>query len=131
MTSSRPYLIRAVYDWIVDNGLTPYLLVNAELPSVMVPMRYVENGKIVLNLSPHAVTALNLSNTQIQFSARFGGVSSMVDIPPLAVLAIYAKENGKGMVFRDEEGETPPPPSTPSSEGGSEKPTRPVLKVVK
>jgi stringent starvation protein B len=128
MTSSRPYLIRAIYEWIVDNGLTPYLLVNATLEGVQVPTQYIDDGKIVLNVSPNAVQHLELGNEWVMFGARFGGAPMEVSLPPSAVLAIYAKENGQGMMFNEEEGggkpPEPPEPTTP-------KPGRPSLKVVK
>lgn len=127
MTSSRPYLIRAIYEWIVDNGLTPYLLVNAAAEGVVVPTQYVDNGKIVLNVSPHAVNALQLGNEWITFGARFSGTPMQVNVPPSAVLAIYAKENGQGMLFNEEEGGGEPPPESPTPK----KPGRPTLKVVK
>lgn len=132
MTSSRPYILRAIYDWIVDNGLTPYILVNAEAPGAQVPERHVEHGRIVLNVSPRAVSAWAQDLTRISFSARFGGVSQNVSIPIAAVLAIYAKENGKGMVFEKEEpGATPPtPPSSPPSPETGKK-GRPHLQVIK
>ncbi|MBU0500150.1 MAG: ClpXP protease specificity-enhancing factor [Gammaproteobacteria bacterium] len=132
MTSSRPYFIRALYDWLVDNGTTPYLLVKAQMPGVQVPAQFVENGQIVLNLSPTAVQALDLGNELIRFSARFGGVPMEVRVPPGAVLGIYARENGRGMLFPESEGtgvldaesggDEPNPPPT----GG-----RPSLRVVK
>ena len=125
MTSSRPYLIRALYQWIVDNGMTPYLLVNAHGEGVEVPARYVQQGKIVLNLNPSAVQGLDLGNDWISFSARFSGQPMSVRLPPRAVLAIYARENGQGMTFPEEGG--PPPPPAPSTG----KPGRPSLKVVK
>jgi len=124
MTSSRPYLLRAIYDWIVDNNLTPYLLVNAEQEGVQVPEQYVEKGKIVLNVSPRAVQALDLANERITFSARFAGRPMEVNVPVTAALAIYAKENGQGMIFTDEDDGDEPPPSP-------DKPNRPQLKVVK
>lgn len=129
MTSLRPYLIRALYDWILDNGLTPYLLVNAECEGIQVPDRYIKDGRIVLNLCPEAIQDLLLGNDNILFSARFDGVSMQVEIPMQAVLAIYAQENGKGMIFDDQEDEMPPQgPVSGSSNAGSSKP---VLKVVK
>lgn len=125
MTSRKPYLIRALYDWIIDNACTPYVLVNCELPDVQVPSQYVQDGKIVLNISTQAVQGLELSNAGIRFSARFSGQAFNVDIPVAAVLAIYARENGEGMMFTDDDqGGTPEPPSP-------EKPRRPSLKVVK
>jgi len=125
MTSSRPYLIRALYGWIVDNGLTPYLLVNAQNPSVDVPPEFVQDGKIVLNVSPTAVRALDLGNEHIVFGARFGGTPTEVSIPSDAVLAIYARENGQGMAFHAQADDHPPTPPEP------DKRARPKLKVVK
>jgi stringent starvation protein B len=130
MISLKPYLIRAIYDWIVDNSFTPYLLVNAELEGVVVPRQYVQDGKIVLNLRPQAVHGLSLGNRNIAFSARFGGSPMQVDVPMRAVLALYAQENGKGMIFdEEEEDETPPPDDTTPKEPAPKK--RPALKVVK
>ena len=131
MTSSRPYLIRALYDWIVDNGLTPYLLVNAERSNVQVPEEHVHEGRIVLNINPMAVRNMQLGNELIEFSARFSGVGHQVRVPPPAVLAIYAKENGQGMAFGDDDDNSEPPsptaPTTPEKSGSK----RPHLKVVK
>ena len=128
MTPSRPYLIRALYDWIVDNGMTPYILVDAENPHVVVPRQFVENGKIVLNINPSAVQNLSLANHGVELDARFSGTPMHVAIPIMAVLAIYARENGKGMVFNEEEhgGDEPPP-----QDGGDGKTKRPQLRVVK
>lgn len=129
MTPSRPYLIRALYDWIVDNGLTPYVLVNAEYESVVVPTQFVEGGKIVLNINPSAVQALSLGNDVVEMDARFSGTPMHVSVPVMAVLAIYARENGKGMVFTDEDGDGDgPPPDNPPEDEGSK---RPALRVVK
>lgn len=103
-SSRRPYLIRAIYDWVLDNGYTPYLLVAAEEPDVEVPGQYVgDDGKIVMNLSPTAVRGLELGNEMIQFEARFSGTPFNVFIPTGAVLAVYAKETGEGMLFGDPE----------------------------
>ncbi len=113
----------------MDNGLTPYILVDAEAEEVQVPRHYVENGKIVFNVGPTAVRNLQLGNDRVELEARFGGTPMQVSVPIMAVLAIYARENGKGMVFTDEEGEEPPPDSTP--DGDAEKPKRPNLRVVK
>ena len=102
--SSRPYLIRALHEWIVDNGWVPHLLVDAREKNVQVPEQYVgADGRIVLNISPDATRGLLLSNDRIVFTTRFAGVSYQVFIPPLAVKAIYAKENGEGMAFPEEE----------------------------
>jgi len=125
MTPSQPYLVRAIYEWIVDNALTPYVLVNAEHDATHVPRQYVENGKIVLNLGPVAVNDLDMANDYITFNARFGGKAMDVSFPVASVLAIYAKENGQGMVFNESEGENPPPEPEP------DKPGRPSLKLVK
>lgn len=135
MTSSRPYLVRAFNDWILDNNCTPYIVVDAGIPGVQVPAQHVANGQIVLNISPGAVKALSIEDGALEFSARFGGVPMQVYIPLHAVLAIYARENGEGMVFGSE-------PGSPDPEGGSsttgrnpeqsERPSgKPSLKVVK
>lgn len=122
LTSSQPYLLRAIYEWIVDNSLTPYILVDASNDEVQVPRQYVENGKIVLNIAPRAVSNLELSNEQVMFDARFSGKPMQVMLPMYAVLAIYAKENGQGMVFN----ETPEPPEPAPSD-----PNKPTLRLVK
>lgn len=103
MTSHRPYLLRALYEWIADNGLTPHLLVDATRPQVLVPMHAVKDGRIVLNVAQRAVAGLEMGNDVIRFSARFGGVSHSVSVPVSAVLAIYARENGQGMALPAEE----------------------------
>lgn len=135
MTSTRPYLIRALYEWIEDNGLTPHVLVNAELPGVEVPPQHVHEGQIVLNINPAAVRDLKLGNEWIEFNARFGGVARTVRIPVTAVLAVYARENGQGMAFGEERGSDDEPPPPPSSAPQPDKPARPdrkpTLKIVK
>jgi stringent starvation protein B len=125
MTSLKPYLIRSVYEWIVDNDLTPYLLVDAENKAAVLPEAFIEDNKIVLNIRPQAIQGLSLGNAQIEFSARFGGKPMHIVAPVAAVLAIYAKENGKGMVFdlEDNDGDETPPENQP--------PTKPVLRRVK
>ena len=127
MTSNRPYLIRALYEWIVDNGMTPHLLVDADHPTAQVPAEYVEEGRIVLNVSPSAVSGLMMENAQLRFSARFGGVSREITMSPDAVLGIYARENGKGMLFPEAESSGGPDDTPPDGD----KPKRPSLKVVK
>ena len=122
LTSSQPYLLRAIYEWIVDNSLTPYILVDASNDDVLVPRQYVENGKIVLNIAPRAVSNLELSNEQVLFDARFSGQPMQVMLPMRTVLAIYAKENGQGMVFNES---TEPPEPDPSD------PQKPTLRLVK
>src|SRR5688500_9692630 len=125
MNSSRPYLIRAIYQWIVDNGTTPHLLVDASLAGVRVPREYVENEKIILNIGPMAAHGLQLGNEQVDFSARFAGKSCHVSVPVQAVLAIYARENGQGMVFNEERRKEP------QAGVNKEKPRKPHLRVVK
>ncbi len=148
MTSNRPYLIRAFYDWILDNGCTPYIVVDAYAPGVEVPQDYVQDGQIVLNLAPKAVMSFHLDKERIGFNTRFSGIPTDINIPLKAVLGIYAKENGQGMVFQPEE--TPPPgsPKPPRGTGPSrvpsdkksgensgakdpKPPSRPNLKIIK
>lgn len=113
LTSTKPYLIRALYDWIVDNHCTPYVVVNAEARDVEVPRQYIEDGRIVLNIDNEAVHELKLNNNFIEFNARFNGVATQVYVPINAVLAIYAHENGHGMVFNEEH------QNAPAAEDGS------------
>ena len=127
MTSSRPYLLRAVHEWIADNNLTPQIVVNAQHEHVRVPDAYVRDGKIVLNISRTAVRGLSIGNEWVEFSARFGGNSIDVAVPVDAVLAIMARENGTGMSFPDTSGNGP----APESQRRSELRGRPSLKVVK
>lgn len=127
MTSSRPYLIRAIYQWIADNGLTPYILVDATDPRVQVPAQYVEQGRIVLNISGQATSGLQIDNEWINFQARFGGREMAVSVPVSAVLAIYARENGRGMVLENSDAPGPPPDAPPPQD----RPRRPRLQVVK
>lgn len=136
MSSSRPYIIRALYEWIVDNEATPYLLVDAHGQGVSVPQNFVsKEGQIVLNIAPSAVRDLHLENEAISFNARFGGVPMQVYVPCGSVLGIYARENGQGMIFEPEEAPKPPPNDgggKDSSAGPSNKPgKRPSLRVVK
>jgi stringent starvation protein B len=115
MSSTRPYLIRAFYDWIIDNDCNPYIVINANADGVNVPIEYVEAGQIVLNIAVSAVNGLVLGDQAIEFQARFGGKVRQVYAPIGSVVAIYAKENGRGMVFaEEEEGEGAPPKSPPS-----------------
>lgn len=99
MISKRPYMLRAWYDWIVDSGMTPHLVVNAEHEQVVVPMQYVQDGKIVLNASPSAVQGLFMDNEQISFSARFGGSPFQIFLPISSVDGVYARENGEGVIL--------------------------------
>lgn len=131
MTSNKPYLIRGLYEWIVANELTPYLVVNAMAPGVQVPQEHVINGRIILNISPKACRGLHLENDRILFNARFaGGISTQIFFHPGAVLAIYAKENGCGMEFEEEEYTlTDPPPTSGVSDNKNKR--KPALKLVK
>ena len=131
--SRRPYLIRAMFDWAVDNGLTPHLVVSADVAGVEVPRQFAQDGKITLNISPRAAQGLSIGNDLIAFSARFGGQLCQVRIPPGAVLAVYARENGEGVVFGEVEtpGDAAPPESPAPAPGQPPKRGRPQLKVVK
>ncbi|SFM97435.1 stringent starvation protein B [Dokdonella immobilis] len=126
MTSNRPYLLRAIHEWINDNGLTPYLLVEAGAPGVRVPASAIKDGRIVLSVASRAVARLDIGMETVSFLARFGGVSHSIELPVSAVLAIYAQENGQGMMFPAEESTPPPEPPAPE-----EPPRRPRLHVVK
>ena len=126
MTSSRPYIMRALYEWILDNDCTPYVLVNAMATGVDVPQEYVKDGQIVLNISPMSVVDLAIENDCLRFNGRFGGVARDIFVPTAAVLGIYARENGQGMVFEEES--APEPPTEPGPPDSGKKPT---LKVVK
>ncbi|HEY8160062.1 MAG TPA: ClpXP protease specificity-enhancing factor [Methylobacter sp.] len=125
MTSLKPYLIRSIYEWIIDNNLTPHLLVDAEDTSAILPQDFIEDGKIVLNIRPAAIQGLSLGNEEIEFNARFSGKPMHIVTPITAVLAIYAKENGKGMIFDQEEhdDDEPPPAKKPAA--------KPNLRIVK
>ena len=103
LTPTRPYLARAIYEWICDNNLTPHLLVDATRPYTDVPVQFIQDGQIVLNIVPHAVHQLLMNNEAISFSARFGGVSRDIYVPINAVLGLYAKENGQGLFFDPDE----------------------------
>ena len=112
MSSNRPYLLRAMYDWISDNGLTPYILVDASAPGVNVPRSAVKDGRVVLNVAARAVAQLELGKEFVRFNARFAGVSQSVEVPMSGILAIYAQENGQGMMFPAENSTQPPPTTT-------------------
>lgn len=137
MSVSRPYLVRALYEWILDNACTPYILVNAMADHVAVPQEHVKDGQIILNISPSAVNALQLGNDAIDFDGRFAGIPTRVHVPILAVLGIYAKENGQGMFFEFESPQSNPPTTSPvvAVSGKQTKPKpksgRPPLRVVK
>lgn len=114
MKSQRPYLLRALYDWIVDSDCTPHLLVDAQFPGVIVPSEVVQDGRVVLNVAPRAVQAFIIADDYIGFDCRFGGRPATVEFPPEAVLALYAKENGAGMAFE------PVSPEDAPGEGASD-----------
>lgn len=130
--SSRPYLLRAVHEWIVDSGLTPHLIASATHPDVSVPDSARQEGRVVLNISPSAVRDLMIEEDLVTFVARFGGVSRAVSVPIAAVQAVYARENGRGMMFPDEEEEGMDSASGDDSGPDDEpRPSRPNLRVVK
>lgn len=131
MTSNKPYLIRAFYDWIVDNEFTPYILVDATYPGVQVPKEHIRNERIVLNISPSATRGLLLENDRIVFTARFSGQTEQIFVIPNAVLEIYAKENGRGIAFAIEEEDEPPPASSGSPDSEVSARNKPSLKLVK
>jgi stringent starvation protein B len=138
LTSNKPYLLRAIYEWIVDNNTTPHVVIFADNPQVIVPQQFVEEGRIILNISPTAAKDLLIDNDGISFSARFGGKPYNVYSPMEAVLALYASENSQGMSFELDEFDLPPddnppePPRPRSNNTKSSKPaSRPTLKVVK
>ncbi len=127
MTSSRPYMIRALYEWIVDNNCTPYILVDAHAEGVEVPQQYVnKEGQIVLNISPSAVMSLLVDNNGVSFNARFGGIPTDISVPSHGVMGIYARENGQGMIFEPESPPQPPVPTPPAEDGGKRR-----LRVIK
>jgi len=117
--------MRALYEWIVENDLTPYVLVEASMSGVIVPQQFVKDNQIVLNISPDAVVDLNISNEAVMFNGRFGGVATDIFVPISAVVGIYARENGQGMVFDPEETVSSPDDTPPEPE------KRPSLKIVK
>lgn len=130
MKSNRPYLIRALYEWIVDNNCTPYIVADTHLPNVIVPQGFAEDGQIVLNISPSAVKHLLIDNEAVSFEGRFSGVVQSPYLPIISIKAIYAKENGYGMFFeadplleQDNNEPEDPPPQPPKG--------KPALKLVK
>jgi len=144
LTSNKPYLVRAVYDWVVDNDATPHVIIFADNPDVLVPQQFVDDGRIILNVSPTAAQNLIIDHDGLSFSARFGGKPYNIFSPMNALMAIYASENGEGMSFDIEaENETPSPPKTPTAVDAdnkgsgnakgntTKKSKRPTLKVVK
>jgi stringent starvation protein B len=132
--SRRPYLLRAMHEWISDSNQTPHIVVDASLEGVEVPRQYVQGGKIILNVSSTATSMLSLGNDLVRFRARFGAATYDVSVPIVAVLGIYARETGQGMIFS--EADTPPQPPAPPSEPApttttENKRAKPTLKVIK
>jgi stringent starvation protein B len=133
--SRRPYLLRAMHEWISDSNQTPHIVVDASMEGVEVPRQYVQGGKIILNVSSNATSMLSLGNEVVRFRARFGAATYDVSVPIAAVLGIYARETGQGMIFS--EADTPPQPPVPPSEPaptattGEGKRSKPTLKVIK
>ncbi len=143
-TSTKPYLVRALYEWMLDNNLTPFVALNTTIPGVKVPEQYIKDDQIVLNISPSATHDLSLSNQNLSFCASFSGLSYSIEAPMRALTMIYAKETGQGMAFdisaeeEDEGGndhrstvrknKLDPPPRSPGSKSNIKKP---ILKVVK
>ncbi len=126
--STKPYLIRAIYEWCADSGLTPYLAVRVD-EATRVPVAYIKDGEIVLNLSADAVKNLHLGNDEITCGGRFGGVPHAVIVPMAAVIGIFAKETGQGLVFQGQE--SAPTPPADDGGGGKPPPAKPRLRVVK
>ena len=133
MSPSRPYLLRAIFDWLIENDQTPYLLVDAEAADVMVPVEHVQDGKIILNISLTATRGLELSNDAVSFNARFSGLSMDVYVPIYAALALYSKENGRGMMFPEEGDEYAQVTQNDAEDKTADKetPKKPHLTIVK
>ena len=133
MTPSKPYLIRALYEWLLDNEMTPHVLVNANAESVMIPKGIATDGKVVLNLAPGAIQQLEMTNEHLSFSARFSGVAQNVYCPMVSVLAIYARENGEGTMFAEDADDVPL--EEDKAEDGTDRTAKkskpPGLKIVK
>jgi len=125
MISNKPYLLRALHEWILDSGLTPHIIIDVQAENLQVPQQAIQDGKLVLNISPGATQGLEMGNDSITFKARFSGTPHTIFLPIDAVMAIYARENGQGMMFARE--------SEPEQEksGKVEKNSGPNLKVIK
>ena len=131
MKARRPYLLRAIHEWITDSMCTPHIVVDAGVTGVEVPRQFVQDGKIVLNVSWTATANLRLTNDDVSFSGRFGGASMSVFVPITAVLAIYARETGQGMIFNDDDASPPSPPAAAAAtdtgaKPDDDKPTKPT-----
>jgi stringent starvation protein B len=131
MTSTKPYFLRAVYEWIVDNNCTPHLLVETSTGGCVVPQQHVKDGVIVLNVSPTAVRNFVIGNELVSFGARFGGVAQEVSVPITCVRAIYGKENGQGLAFDEEAGAPDAAPNSPTDGQPKVEKKSPRLTIVK
>jgi stringent starvation protein B len=129
--SRRPYLLRAMHEWMSDSGFTPHIIVDATRDGVDVPRAFVKDGKLVLNVSMNATQHLQLQNQWVMFEARFNGVVHHVQVPMPAILGIYARETGEGMVFNEADPDIPPPVDAPSAAPAAPKAGRARFKVVK
>jgi len=142
--SRRPYLLRAMHEWMTDNNQTPHIVVDAGMHGVQVPRQFVQDGKVILNISYHATQGLGMTNHEVTFNARFGGTTHHIVVPLNAIVGVYARETGQGMIFGDEEAAPTPPtsppdgsppaaPSTPTSDAAAEEKSarRAKFKVVK
>lgn len=132
MTPLKPFLLTALYEWIIENDRTPYILVQAESEGVRVPKQFISDGKIILNVHPDAIDGWHLDSEKLCFSARFSGKLCSIEIPLKVIMAIYAKENGKGMMFdEDLDSDMNPDPIKPAAKQTADKKKKPALKVVK
>jgi len=132
LSSNKPYLIRALYEWLLDNNATPYLLVDTRHRDLRIPPNIDKDGRVALNISPGAIDGLDMANDSIAFSARFGGRAFDIYLPMATILAIYSADDNEGMMFAEEE---PPPEGGPDDDGpgdgGDDGGNRPGLRVVK
>lgn len=136
ITPTRPYMVRAIYQWIEDNDLTPYLMVDATAENVQIPVGHVQDGRIVLNIASRATGNMSMENDYVHFSARFGGVSQEIWVPVKAILGIYAKENSQGMFFDPNEYDDYQPAEVPAATthaklAAPKRPNKAGLKVLK
>ncbi len=131
LISTRPYLLRAIHEWALDNGLTPQILVAADVHGVEVPRQYVNDSQIILNIHPRSVSGLEMGNEYVMFSARFDGKPMNVSIPITAVNAIYTRENGQGIVFQSEQPDDSPPPSDAMDSSVAAAANKSHLRVIK
>jgi len=134
LTSRRPYLLRAMHEWIIDNSQTPHIVVDATVEGVKVPPQHIKDGKIILNVSMGAASGLSIGNDYVSFRARFGGVSQDIFVPVAAVIGIYSRESGQGMIFEGDAPGSPVPPTPappPAPKPPSGEPRKSHLKIVK